>query len=202
MARRSLRLIASTLAIGILCLPAVAKSQISSDCASPPPKGPQWSWSRGAVVTVFVSDDFSSFTGARQAIEGAFRLWTAENPLGVKFDLIYREPALTAANTMTVRSVSLKGTGQAQTVLGSYAGALIFARCEIDKRVTDPTAIANAMAHEIGHTFGLAECDDCEDGSSVMTRYSGIYNDTTTGRNGPSACDVSAVQLSTKTLRP
>jgi hypothetical protein len=47
------------------------------------------------------------------------------------------------------------------------------------------------MAHEIGHTFGLADCDGCTAGSSVMTNADGM-DDTTSGLTGPSPCDAAA----------
>jgi hypothetical protein len=95
--------------------------------------------------------------------------------------------------TFQVGYGTVRGSGQARTLLQSGADGLISAFCTIDRRVTDPVALANAAAHEIGHTFALAECDECEPGASVMTRYNGDYNDTASGRNGPSACDNEAV---------
>ena len=55
----------------------------------------------------------------------------------------------------------------------SAPGGVFVAWTTIDPRVTDPAALSHVVAHEIGHTFGLAECDTCERGSSVMTRYDG-----------------------------
>jgi hypothetical protein len=54
------------------------------------------------------------------------------------------------------------------------------------------------MAHEIGHTFGLGHCPvgSCVDTSTVMAYYNGAngLNDTTTGRDGPAACDSSKIK--------
>jgi hypothetical protein len=52
-------------------------------------------------------------------------------------------------------------------------------------------ALTEMMAHEIGHTFGLADCDACTPGSSVMTNAEGM-DDTTSGLTGPSPCDAAA----------
>jgi hypothetical protein len=52
-------------------------------------------------------------------------------------------------------------------------------------------ALTEMMAHEIGHTFGLADCDGCTAGSSVMTNADGM-DDTTSGLTGPSPCDAAA----------
>jgi hypothetical protein len=38
---------------------------------------------------------------------------------------------------------------------------------ELDSRVTDPTALLQTVVHEIGHTYGLADCS-CSRSSSVM----------------------------------
>jgi hypothetical protein len=138
-------------------------------------------------------------TGARQAVESAFRNWENDggddgNGSGVTFTFTYSATPVTGPGTFQVGYGEVRGASQAETLLQSKRSGLVSAWCTVDARVTEPGAIANALAHEIGHTFGLAECDDCTAGSSVMTRFNGNYNDTTSGRNGPSACDNAAVR--------
>lgn len=77
---------------------------------------------------------------------------------------------------------------------------------EISSRITDCTAISMDLAHELGHTFGLADCTNCTDGSSVMV--TGVcavccdangrctqadFNNTTYGRTSTSLCDNGAI---------
>src|SRR5438270_358286 len=48
------------------------------------------------------------------------------------------------------------------------------------------------MAHELGHTFGLADTgDDCVNGGSAMNLANSL-NDTTRGSSGPTDCDKAA----------
>ena len=70
----------------------------------------------------------------------------------------------------------------------------------INPGITDCTALAQTMAHEIGHLLGLDDCLSCEEGTSVMT---GVLcetegncnlNDTTNGRVAPSECDNNAAK--------
>lgn len=192
-------LVSATLCV-VFALPSFAgPGSTRPGCGGPPPKGARWAWPRGAEVTVNIAPEISPLTGARQAVESAFENWQraggpAGNARGVRFTFTYLENPPAGPGTFRVRLGRVKGGAQAKTLLFSETDGLVSAVCVIDARVTDPVAIANAAAHEIGHTFGLAECDDCAPGASVMTRYSGDYNDTVTGRNGPSACDNGAVR--------
>jgi hypothetical protein len=60
--------------------------------------------------------------------------------------------------------------------------------------VLDYTAFTDAVSHETGHTFGLGECRGCPAGSTAMTGAPGGLNDTTSGHDGPTPCDVNKVQ--------
>ena len=51
-----------------------------------------------------------------------------------------------------------------------------------------------AMAHEIGHTYGLDDCPDCCDGTSVMAGYNN-FNDVQAGTGTPSTCDAAVANL-------
>jgi hypothetical protein len=70
----------------------------------------------------------------------------------------------------------------------------------IDPRVTNTTALTQAVAHEIGHTFGLADCFNCAAATSVMNLAPSInsvpqYNDTTKGKTSPSTCDNASIEI-------
>jgi hypothetical protein len=199
---------AAVLACVMLALPSLGGAGLTrSGCAGPPGKGSRWAWPRDAEVTVNIAPDISPLTGARQAVEAAFANWQraggrSGHARGVRFVFTYSEDPPAGPGTFRVRMGRVKSGAQAKTLLVSEPEGLVSAVCVIDTRVTDPLALANAAAHEIGHTFGLAECDDCAPGASAMTRYSGDYNDTRTGRNGPSECDAGAVRALAEEAEP
>lgn len=70
---------------------------------------------------------------------------------------------------------------------------------------TDPCALAQTAAHEIGHGFGLGECPNCAEWSSAMVEVNNGYN-SMNGTYGPTSCDNSKVnqiaQYSTPTPSP
>lgn len=188
-----------TIVVAMLMALVISSAGAAGGTGGPPAKGARWTWPKAAKVRVNISPAFSPFTGARQAVESAFRNWEAAgaddgNGSRVVFRFTYDEEPVVERNAIQVSYGRAVRRSQARTLLSSTSKGLFYASCIVDDRVTDPTALANAMAHEIGHTFGLAECDDCELGQSVMTRYSGDYNDASSGRNGPSAADNEAVR--------
>jgi hypothetical protein len=190
----------ATFAVALaVCLGQARVSQGGDRCVEPPAKGVRWAWPKNSDVRVNISPDFSPLTGARQAVESAFENWQEANgPDGngseVRFTFTYDPTPASSAGTFQVSYGTVRGSAQARTLLRGKRGGLLNALCTIDSRVTAPAAVANAMAHEIGHTFGLGECDECPSGGSVMTRYSGDYNDTLNGRSGPSRCDNAVVR--------
>ncbi len=65
----------------------------------------------------------------------------------------------------------------------------------VDDRVTNLTVLTKTMAHEIGHSFGLGECEECGRTSSVMVNYqTGDFNDAVSGATHPKACDLAKTQ--------
>jgi hypothetical protein len=80
----------------------------------------------------------------------------------------------------------------------TYAnGRLYSTAMKINTNVTNPSAITETLAHEVGHTVGLAHCTDCPLNSSVMVAtpipqgsdpWSYLI-----GLPGPNSCDIGAV---------
>jgi hypothetical protein len=150
-------------------------------------------------VRVSVSPDLGAVRGARQAIESAFDAWERAgsadgNNAGVTFELFFEERSLPAEHTFRVTYAPVSSPRQARTWMSSGGDGLEAAWTFVDPRVADPLALSHVLAHEIGHTFGLRDCDDCAAGDSVMTRFNGDYNDTVSGRGGPSEQDNRAVR--------
>ena len=184
---------ASQLAV-LFALVALALPAAAAPGSSPPAKGARWTWPKGARVVVRVSDDFSAVDA--RAIASAFANWEGAgapggNNSGVTFAVGGDVPA---RYTFHVACGRVRTGGQARTMMLSAPCGVFVAWTVVDRRVTDPAALCHVMAHEIGHTFGLAECDACEPCSSVMTRYNGDYDDVVSGRNSPSEADNAAVR--------
>jgi hypothetical protein len=69
----------------------------------------------------------------------------------------------------------------------------------IDPSLTNPNALTNAVAHELGHSFGLLDCYDCKDRSTVMNKLKRM-NDSN-DMEGPTLCDVAQVRNAYNELR-
>jgi hypothetical protein len=65
---------------------------------------------------------------------------------------------------------------------------------DINPGVNDPTAFIQVISHEIGHTFGLDECEGCPMGSSAMTLPPSPDLNAAGGHDGPTPCDSDAVK--------
>jgi hypothetical protein len=75
---------------------------------------------------------------------------------------------------------------------------LTWATIVIDPLLTNPKTLTNAMAHELGHSFGLLDCYSCKQGSTVMIQFQAV--NAANGMDGPTACDVTEVKRSYQVL--
>jgi len=137
-------------------------------------------WAYNAVVTVIINPtDFPPNSTQRQRIQDAFLVWQqAHSNSGVTFAFTSgsQQPTGAAAtntyyvnrdSTTTPASTSISNTGS-PTTEGNITTA---AGTRIHPTLTNSGAIFNIMLHEIGHTFGLAHCGECAQGSSIMTAF-------------------------------
>jgi hypothetical protein len=192
------------IALGAFCLLAFSPTLVTSQsgCTNPPTQGANTAWAPGAQVTVNINPAYSQTQ--RDALVAAFTNWqnSSGNNSGVTFSFSYNSTPITGANTYQVNSQTITG-GQAET--GGTSGDTYRSTgfTNIDPRVTNLTALTQVMAHEIGHTFGLADCTACAAGTSVMTLPPCCnYNDTTTGRTTPSSCDTASANQAYPTPTP
>ncbi|MFN2453034.1 MAG: hypothetical protein ABR577_02315 [Pyrinomonadaceae bacterium] len=81
----------------------------------------------------------------------------------------------------------------ARTSDASDGASLVYAGIVTDARITNMTAFAKTVAHEIGHTYGLEHCSNGEACGSVMDG-AGDYNDAGPGFTAPTYCDVLAAR--------
>jgi hypothetical protein len=168
---------------------------VSAQCVGPLGQGESTAWPKNATVAVNISPTFTTSPDPdqRAALRTAFTNWSNVVNSGVTFTFTYNSsPQYGDANTMQVSPVTPTcpngGTCQASTSGQSLNGRRMWALVTISPNVTNLTALTQAMSHELGHTFGLADCGSCADGTSAMT-LAGSLNDTTKGRPDPSACD-------------
>jgi hypothetical protein len=73
---------------------------------------------------------------------------------------------------------------------------ILYARIIIDRVIPNLTALTNAVAHELGHNFGLPDCFSCHGQSTVMSLIR-----TSNGFAGPTPCDVAQVRRVYEHLR-
>jgi hypothetical protein len=90
-----------------------------------------------------------------------------------------------------------RGVTQFQNATFSL-GFLETVNININSSVTIAAAITEVAAHEIGHTFGLADCSGCALNSTVMVSNpanlpAGSTINTLIGTPGPTPCDLSEV---------
>jgi hypothetical protein len=163
-------------------------------------------WPQGATVTVYIDPTYNA--QEVEAIKRAFTNWensrgASGNNSGVMFT--YTSTQGSGAYPLTVLKQApyeldrygnpARGQVDRQTINAS--GELLRASIYINPNVFVLDALTNVMAHELGHTFGLGECEtECNNDTTVMAPYNPAngYNDTSWGRPGPSPCDNQAVQ--------
>jgi len=76
---------------------------------------------------------------------------------------------------------------QATVIQGEQT--ILYARIVIDPAIPNLTALTNAVAHELGHNFGLRDCYSCHGHNTVMSLIR-----TSNGFTGPTSCDVAQVR--------
>ena len=125
---------------------------------------------------VFNSNDFPPNSPQRAAVEAAFTSWqNANTNSGVTFAFtgataqptppllntyyVHRAPATNGAAT----SIGFTGTPTTSPNTTTHASTAV------DPRVTAAHALTSFMAHEIGHTFGLADCFTCASAATMMS---------------------------------
>ncbi|MDQ5846354.1 MAG: hypothetical protein M3539_13770 [Acidobacteriota bacterium] len=169
-----------------------------AQCANPQMTSKQQSWPQGAHVSVNIDPSFNQ--QQRDAIQRSFMNWQSAGSSGVTFTFSYNStpPSMTPPsgtynaqvwNRDPPRDTGLGGDN-AVTTNGANAVAQ---EIWLNTQTTDPCALAQTAAHEIGHGFGLGECPGCPTWSSVMVAGNNGYN-SANGTYGPTNCDNNKVQ--------
>ncbi len=159
-----------------------------------------WTWEPGSHVRVFVlQDDFSA--AEIPFLTRPLQLWDAVwETTGSKVRMTYAGTTLkplACDNCLTiVRSKIFNGKtrhgGEVKAFGIPGTNIIKYATIAIDPKLTNPETVSHAVAHEIGHSFGLLDCYDCMRGSTVMRHFkNGIFSNNI---EGPTPCDVVQVR--------
>lgn len=171
-------------------------------------------WPQNALVSVNVNSNAGQFTQAEfdNCIKPVFDAYNAQNGAtqgnysGVRFSVTYGDSAVAVVNNNQADNVSGISRGfqinRSSTLPSDVVGQTYrsndgtnrdSAVTEVNSAVTNCTALAMNIAHEIGHTLGLGECTGCAARASAMNRRTSM-NDTSQGATGPTDCDQTGIR--------
>jgi hypothetical protein len=164
------------------------------------PRGGFWTWAPASRLKVYVFegdfrsdqiayllkplshwDAFSELTGAGVRISYAgttTRMLECSNCVTIMRGSVF--------NKKTRHGSELKAFGEEGKQIIKYAAI------HIDPVLMDRETLSNVIAHELGHSFGLLDCYNCAEGSTVMSDLKGM--NIGNGMTGPTDCDVAAVK--------
>jgi hypothetical protein len=159
-----------------------------------------WTWQPDTRVYVYVlQNDFSK--DEISSLTTPVRLWDAvSEATESKVRLTYAGTTVTpreCENCLTilrgnVHNEKTRHGGEIRAFGINGTRIIHHASIVIDPRMTTSASLKSAVAHEIGHSFGLQDCYNCKDGSTVMIKFGGFS--LSNGVEGPTGCDVSQVR--------
>ena len=166
-----------------------------------------WTWAANSQVKVYiVSTDF-------KAPEIPYLLKALENwngaaestGSGVKFEYAGdTRQFLSCENCLTVmRGPVFDKANRHLTELKAFSARhdqiINYASITIDPKLTNPKAMLDAVAHELGHNFGLLDCFTCKRKSTLMNQFKviNVPNDMAV----PTACDIAQVRQAYRELK-
>lgn len=138
-------------------------------------------WKHGSTVgVVIVGFSEKEIAAIQLAIDG----W---NALGlIKFEI------RSSGELRVIREETLKGSGLDSYFLGVSDGTILESgTMAIDPKVKDSKALISHASHELGHSLGMSDCNDCK---SIMRRpFRGVNG--TNGYLSPTDVDLVALGL-------
>lgn len=215
----------SGLLLTVVCLPLVeifVKTSSAVDCVLPSNQPVSTAFKQGQKITVNINSTQFSPT-EYNCLVTAFNNWNTQNKANfseVEFNVNYSPTVVVTidasgqviaggTNVYQVNRSTVGVEGAAVTGGQGTSTQRVNAFTNIHPNVTNCAALAQTMAHEIGHTMGLGECTDCTVAKqSVMvgvpcaqigpnnTCLQYAYNDTSYGLDGPNGCDNKSVHQS------
>ena len=159
-----------------------------------------WTWTPRSNIKVYIlAGDFSdSDVGYLLAPLTSWNAVSEATGSNVRFE--YKGTTATllqCENCLTIRrgqvfDRSTRHLTELQTYSAHRNQIMTWAGIVIDPRLTTPRTLTNALAHELGHSFGLLDCYSCKQGSTVMIQFKTV--NVTNEMNGPTGCDVAQVK--------
>jgi hypothetical protein len=185
-----------------------AQSSASTSCkvGTQAPAFGFWTWAPKTAVKVYIlSADFEASELPHLLVP--LKNWNAVSEAtgsGVMFEYMgpTSAPLYCDACLTIMRGPVFDKTTRHATELRTYSAhrdqIMTWAQIVIDPVLTNPKALTNAIAHELGHNFGLLDCYSCKKSSTVMNQFKTINvpND----MEGPTACDIAQVKAAYKEL--
>jgi len=165
-----------------------------------------WTWAANSNIKVYtLGTDLTELE--LPYVLKPLQTWNAVSEVtgsGVKFEYIGSTSApLYCDNCLTImRGKVFDKAKRHATELRTFSAhadqIMSWAHIVIDPVLTNPAALTNAMAHELGHNFGLVDCYSCKSRSTVMIQFKTVNepND----MEGPTACDIAQVKAAFREL--
>lgn len=171
-----------------------------------------WTWAPRSKIKVYVlAGDFEkSEISFLLSPLGAWNAVSETTGSGVKFEYsgetgapLYCEHCLTVMRG-PVFDKSKRRLTELRTFSAQRNRIMFWAIIVVDPLLTKPETLTNAVAHELGHNFGLLDCYSCKPKSTVMNQFKSVNS--SNQMVGPTACDVAQVRaaylaLATQTRR-
>jgi hypothetical protein len=166
-----------------------------------------WTWAVNARVKVHIhSEDFNA--EQTSLLIAALQNWNEVSELtasGVKFE--YQGDTrleLSCDNCLTImRGPVFDKSKRHATELRVYSAhsdqIINYAVIIVDWSLTNPRAVLDAIAHELGHNMGLLDCYNCDSGSTLMGQFKAMNVPNNMER--PTPCDIAQVKEAYQELR-
>jgi len=166
-----------------------------------------WTWASNAKVKVYVrSADFTA--DQIPYLLTALQTWNNVSELtgsGVKFEYMgSTTQQLTCENCLVITRGPVfdksKRHATELRVFSAHSDQIItYAAIIVDSRLTNPNALLDAIAHELGHNLGLLDCYSCESNSTLMTQFKAM--NVPKDIEAPTPCDIAQVKEAYKELK-
>lgn len=163
------------------CLPKKTSPEASSG----------WRWKQGTRVRVYYAKDSFNEAETKALARGANSWNNALSEMNSHIVFLADTESENATNNNASITV-MRGIPRGRERLGelrfhSISNGMIHMTITISPDVTNLEAMTSLMAHELGHTLGLADCYDCRRGTTVMAAFKS--NNQGNDVYEPSACD-------------
>jgi hypothetical protein len=165
-----------------------------------------WTWPANSTIKVYIlKADFGDDETAY--LLKPIRNWsTATVSTGPGITLEYAGTTtqpLYCQNCLTImRGPVFNKLKRHATELQTYSAQsnqiMTWAHIVVDPVLTNREALTNAVAHELGHSFGLIDCYSCKSKSTVMNQFKTVNEPNE--MQGPTACDVAEVSAAYREL--